>query len=1338
MPGDAERKYETPEESEKRFRSLARFAPVGLFLTDPQGHCLFVNERWCEMAGLTPAEAQGEGWARALHPEDRERVIEEWYAAAASGREFASEYRVRTPAGKVTWLSGSAAALRDQAGQVVEYLGTVTDITALKEAEARRAAMLDTALDAIITMDHEGRIVEFNTAAERIFGYPREEALGQQLAELIIPSALREQHYRGLTRYLETGEAPVLGRRLELTAIRADGTEFPVELAITRISIEGPPLFTGYLRDISQQKRAARRLAVEHTMTRILSEAATLQEAAPRILEALCECGECRVSGLWEVDEQQHPQAPHTHLRGYPAPVARAGTRLRCLAVWSSAQTEEIERFQAASRGMTFAPGVGLPGRVWREKKVSTIRELSEDQNFPQLPFAQAAGLQGAMAFPLMAGEEFFGVIELLTERLFEPDPELLEMMTAIGQDIGQFIRRRRAEAALAAERERLRVTLASIGDAVIVTDPGGRPVFLNPVAETLMGWSQQDAAGKRLEEVFRIVNEETRRPAENPVERALREGVVVGLANHTVLLARDGSERAIDDSAAPIVDEQGVVVGVVLVFRDVTERRRAEETRSRLAAIVESSDVAIFSKDLEGIVTSWNRAAERLYGYSAAEMIGQPITRVIPPDRVDEFPALMERLRRGEHIEQYETERIRKDGARIDVLVNLSPMQSRSGRITGASVIARDITQTKRMADTLRESEARFRHLFESSRAVMNTVAEGLYTVDAQGLVTYVNPAAEALFGWTSAELMGRKMHDVTHYLHPDGTPFPAEECAGLQVLRSGVVLQEYEDVFIRKDGSFFPVVYSAAPLTENGKAVGIVVSFRDDTLRRRHEQEQRAVMASARCLLWYADVWDSGREDLHWDVRPVNEEAAQRLLPLEIPPGKTFAIAWSESRLPEDKARMDAYANRVVREGRSYTQDFRCRNVYGEVRWLHEDVRIETVSPGRWRAVGVTTDITERKVAEEALQEAARRKDEFLAMLAHELRNPLTPVRNALHMLRLQAGDAAAVDRWRDTMERQVRHMSRLIDDLLDVSRISRGRISLQRERLDLRRLVQLNVEDHRGAVEAAALSLELRLPETPVWVMADATRLTQVLDNLLENARKFTERDGHIRIDLTASASEEQAIITVADTGIGIEPEMLPHLFDVFSQADRSLDRSRGGLGLGLALVKGLMDLHGGSVEARSAGVGKGAEFILRLPLEPEPRILTERREAMATRAGGLRIVVIEDNLDAAETLQELLEAYGHQVSVAHTGPAGLRIAAAERPDVILCDIGLPGMDGYQVAHTLRQMPPFAETRLIAVTGYGQEGDVERSQSAGFNDHLVKPVDPDHLLNTLQPHR
>jgi CheY-like chemotaxis protein len=251
----------------------------------------------------------------------------------------------------------------------------------------------------------------------------------------------------------------------------------------------------------------------------------------------------------------------------------------------------------------------------------------------------------------------------------------------------------------------------------------------------------------------------------------------------------------------------------------------------------------------------------------------------------------------------------------------------------------------------------------------------------------------------------------------------------------------------------------------------------------------------------------------------------------------------------------------------------------------------------------------------------------------------------------------------------------------------------------------------------------------------VRADATRLAQVIDNLLENARKFTDRGGEVRVRLWSDAELEQAVVSVRDTGVGIEPEMLRRLFDAFAQADRSLDRSRGGLGLGLALVRGLVELHGGAIEARSAGIGKGAEFIIRLPLEPEPAALTEQRSPAGVGGAGLRVLIIEDNRDAAESLRDLLESYGYQVGVASTGPAGLDQARQTCPDVVLCDIGLPGMDGYAVAGALRQHEELSGTRLIALTGYGQEEDIRRSRAAGFDEHLVKPVDPERLLHELQ---
>jgi CheY-like chemotaxis protein len=366
--------------------------------------------------------------------------------------------------------------------------------------------------------------------------------------------------------------------------------------------------------------------------------------------------------------------------------------------------------------------------------------------------------------------------------------------------------------------------------------------------------------------------------------------------------------------------------------------------------------------------------------------------------------------------------------------------------------------------------------------------------------------------------------------------------------------------------------------------------------------------------------------------------------------------------------------------------------------------------------------------------LAEADRRKDEFLAMLAHELRNPLAPIRNAVGVMKMvRPGDPAAAQA-RDMIERQVAHMARLVDDLLDVSRITRGKILLRKERADLAALVRAAAEDHRTLLETTGLTLIVEVPDRPLWVDGDRTRLSQVVGNLLHNANKFTDSGGTVVIRL--DAEPDAAVLRVRDTGIGLEAEMLGRLFEPFSQADRSLDRTRGGLGLGLALVKGLVELHGGTVSAFSQGVGQGAEFVVRLPLaraEPEGG---GSAGAAPGQGRPLRVLVIEDNPDTAESLRWLLTLAGDEVAVAHTGRAGLEAARAFRPDAVVCDIGLPGgMDGYAVARALRADPELFGVTAVALSGYGQEEDKRKSRQAGFDHHLTKPAPPEELQRVLR---
>ncbi|QDU27462.1 Autoinducer 2 sensor kinase/phosphatase LuxQ [Anatilimnocola aggregata] len=370
------------------------------------------------------------------------------------------------------------------------------------------------------------------------------------------------------------------------------------------------------------------------------------------------------------------------------------------------------------------------------------------------------------------------------------------------------------------------------------------------------------------------------------------------------------------------------------------------------------------------------------------------------------------------------------------------------------------------------------------------------------------------------------------------------------------------------------------------------------------------------------------------------------------------------------------------------------------------------------------------------DSLQEANRRKDDFLAMLAHELRNPLAPLKNSLHLLSISNCDPAVVEQSRLIMTRQVDHMSRLVDDLLDVSRLTRGKVSLHEGKLELNQLVRQTLEDRASALAAGRLQLTTDYSPQPLWISGDSTRLTQVIANLLDNAVKFSDGAGQLHICLASDETNRQAVLRVRDSGIGIAEELLPHVFESFSQADRSLDRTRGGLGLGLAVAHGLVTLHRGTITAHSEGQGRGAEFVIRLPLLQVAPMAAKTPSEPKAQQRRQRVLIVEDNQDSANTLRMLLELYGHEVRLAYDGKEGVTAAQQFQPAVVLCDIGLPLMDGFEVARTLRTMPEAKSARLVAVTGYGREEDRQRAFAAGFDAHLTKPVDMTQLLLQIEP--
>jgi signal transduction histidine kinase len=380
--------------------------------------------------------------------------------------------------------------------------------------------------------------------------------------------------------------------------------------------------------------------------------------------------------------------------------------------------------------------------------------------------------------------------------------------------------------------------------------------------------------------------------------------------------------------------------------------------------------------------------------------------------------------------------------------------------------------------------------------------------------------------------------------------------------------------------------------------------------------------------------------------------------------------------------------------------------------------------------------SDVTERKLIEDELRAANRQKDQFLAMLAHELRNPLAPIMTAAQLLKLGRHDPQSVANASEIIARQAAHMTDLVNDLLDVSRVTRGLVTLEKEELDVNVIVSAAVEQVRPLVDARRHALTLQLSGQPAHVTGDRTRLVQVISNILNNAAKYTAPGGRIVLAVTVDGEGDRVDVTVSDNGVGIAPEVLPYIFDLFTQAERTPDRSQGGLGIGLALVKSLIVLHGGTVRARSAGNGQGSEFSVCLPCLAAPPACrpADPGDSGQAGAGPLRVMVVDDNADAAQMLAALLEVQGHAVSVEYDAHGALARARRERPDVLLLDIGLPDMDGYELARRLRAQPENAGATLVALTGYGQSQDREEARLAGFDHYLVKPADLNQVNEVL----
>jgi PAS domain S-box-containing protein len=793
----------------------------------------------------------------------------------------------------------------------------------------------------------------------------------------------------------------------------------------------------------------------------------------------------------------------------------------------------------------------------------------------------------------------------------------------------------------------------------------------------------------------------------------------------------------------APDIIRAKVAVFVELFRRAeqvrLLEHRLREQSERRYRAIIENSWDAVTLLAADGTIRYASPATLRVLGYAPDELVGRNAIELTHPDDQPARHGQFARLLAGPGTSDTDSFRYRhRDDSWRWVEATCTNLLHEPS-VRGVVENFRDVTEQRRAAEALRESEQHYRALADSMPVMV-------YTCRPDGQCDYCNRRWYDYTGQPAGRAEGTGWAEASHPADREATRAAWEEavCAGRPY--------EREQRLRAADGSYRWFLCRAEPLRDGRGQV--VKWFGNCTDIQQMKKAREIQTESERRLMLALETAKLGAWQL--DLASGAVVCSERFRTyFGLPRGSAVTYPQLLGLIhPDDREPARAAAERAVAQRTDYEAEYRAVRPDGSTRWIYARGR-PVYGPGNvpLRLVGMTQDVTERKHLEEELRqraerlaEADRRKDEFLAMLSHELRNPLAPIANAVQVLK-QAGHDDPQCTWaRGVIARQAQHLTRLIDDLLDVSRVTRGKVQLRTEPVELRAVLDRAVETSRPLIDARRHELTVSLPPAPMRVEADPTRLAQVVSNLLNNAAKYTPEGG--RIWLSAEPGSAPAgpaggnggvVVRVRDTGAGIAPDFLPHVFDLFTQGEHSLARSEGGLGIGLALVRRLVELHGGTVEAASDGPGRGSEFVLRLPALREPAggggaprtVLAADGPA---RAGPCRILVVEDNPDSADSIAMLLRMWGHDVRVVYDGISAVDVARAYRPRLVLLDIGLPGITGLEVARQLRQEPGLSEAVLVAMTGYGQEEDRRRSREAGMTAHLVKPVDPESLRDVI----
>lgn len=1247
---------------------------------------------------------------------------------------------------------------------------------ARERAEALTQAVIESALDCIVTIDHEGRVVEFNPAAERTFGYRRADALNQLLGDLIVPPAFRAAHFEGLRRYLATGVGPVLGKRIEISAMRADGSEFPVELAIAVVQQGATPLFTAYLRDISERKRHELWAAVDHGVTLAIADGKTRREAVSAILRTLCKSLDWDVGCLFVLE-----------------PIERS---LRCFKVWTGGDPA-LELFAAATKRETYRPDVRAGEEAWRKREPAWHHPLDDSLGESRAQAAREAGLCTGFSFPLFVDQEFRGLLELYSRRPRQPELDLLERFEILGDRIAQYIERKQAEDRLRTSEEELADFFENGPIGLHWVDAFGVIVRANRTELEWLGYSREEYVGQRIED-FHV----------DPA--ALREFLGQVRAGRTVcdfeaqLRCKDGSIRHVMLNANAY-ERDGVFVHTRCFTRDITERRKAQaEARAGqqlLDSIRDAQARYIIGGDSHSVFDKLLHDLLRLTG-SAYGFIGE--LRSLSDGRKYLQTHAITNLAWDDDSRAF-YERAAPDGLAFFNLDSLFGEVLKTGRAVVANSPASDpraagvphghppldaflgmpfmrgdellgMVGIANRADGYDEGMIEYlqpflgtcaalveanrsqelRRAAEAERDRFFSVSVDLLCIGGfDGYLKRINPAWMSTLGWTEEELLARPYVD---FVHPEDRQLTESEILALQ--QPGYRTQNFRNRNLCKNGAYRWFYWSATSTPEHQL---IYASARDITEQRRIELALMDRETRIRSIVDFA-VDSIVVIDERGVVESFNP-AAERMFGYredEIR-GRNVALLMEDAEASLHDGYLLNYlktgAAKVIGVGREAIGRRRDGSVFPL------ELTVSEMRLGEQRKfTGILRDITARKKAEQDLQlalqeaEAANRaKSQFLANISHEVRTPMAAILGYADMLR--QADLRNDDRERllGALRRNGEHLLQIINDVLDVSKIEFGGIETEIAATPLWPLVMEAVEAAR--VRAAERRLELEvvpIGRLPASISTDALRLRQILDNLLSNAVKFTDAGAiqvRVRCDQRKSGSSS-IVLEVEDQGIGMSEEQVSRLFRPFSQVDTSYSRKYSGTGLGLSICKRLAEAMGGTIAVRSVP-GEGSCFTVRLPVAPadltswaEPEdasgaagradpsrgsaaIRGLNEGAQAGRPRG-RLLLAEDSPDNRTILTFFLERAGYVVEHAVNGREALQKALQGNVDLVLMDMQMPEMDGYEATRELRKSG-FTKP-IIALTAHAMRGHDQTCIAQGCSAYLSKPVDPETLNATV----